>query len=62
MAKINHYRMLNKWHQTITFQVELLLQELDTLQVEQNLCQERLKMGQATQQVEHLHLGQARAR
>jgi hypothetical protein len=39
-------------------QVDQLLQELDTLWVEQQFCQGRLEMGRAAQQIKHLHLGQ----
>jgi ferredoxin-NADP reductase len=58
MAEINHYRAINEWWQSLSTQVDQLLIELETLHMEQQLCQGRLEMGCTAQQAMHLCLGQ----
>jgi hypothetical protein len=58
VVEVDHYWAINKQRQSTSAQVDQLLIEMGTLCMEQQLCQGRLEMGWATQQIEHLHLGQ----
>jgi hypothetical protein len=58
VAEIDHFCTLDKQRQSTSVQINQLLTEMEMLCVKQQLSQGRLEMGQAAQQVEHLHLGQ----
>jgi hypothetical protein len=58
VAEIDRFRSLEEQHQSISVQIDQLLNEMEVLRVELQLSQGWLEMGWAAQQVEHLHLGQ----
>jgi hypothetical protein len=58
VAEIDCFRALNEQRQSTLVQINQLLTEMETLHIEQQPSQGRLKMGWAAQQIEHLRLGQ----
>jgi hypothetical protein len=58
VAEIDHFHSLDEQHQSMSAQIDQLLNEMDVLRIKLQLSQGQLEMGQVAQQVEHLRLGQ----
>ncbi len=62
VAEIDHYRAMDEQCQVLCSQIDLLEQEIQTARMERSLSKGRLEAARADRQVQHLWLGQTRAR